>query len=100
LLHDYFDLILAAAEGQACKPSALVFEQRVLPIFPDLTPSQCIMVGDTATDLQFAKNIGANACFASYGYGNVADCEAVGYSHQLSTKLWEVHSSRSRYPYH
>ncbi len=83
-LRQFFDLVLTDVDGQACKPNPLVFEQRIAPIFSSLTPAYCVMVGDTVTDLQFAKNIGAASCFAAYGYGNHADCETVGYTHRLN----------------
>jgi phosphoglycolate phosphatase len=79
----YFDLILAEQPGQPGKPDPSVFRQRIAPVFPNLLPSECIMVGDTRTDLQFAKAIGSLACFAAYGYGQAQACQAIGYDFRL-----------------
>lgn len=82
-LERYFDRILADSEGQPSKPDARVFTHRLLPWLPDLKPSECIMIGDTASDLHFAKNIGARACYAQYGYGSESECKDIGYDHAL-----------------
>jgi phosphoglycolate phosphatase len=79
----YFDLVLAEQPGQPGKPDPSVFTQRIAPVFPNLLPSECIMVGDTRTDLQFAQAIGSLACFAAYGYGHKDACRAVGYDFRL-----------------
>jgi phosphoglycolate phosphatase len=79
----FFDLILAEEPGQPGKPDPSVFTQRIAPVFPNLLPSECIMVGDTRTDLQFAQAIGSLACFAAYGYGHKDACRAVGYDFRL-----------------
>lgn len=79
----YFDLVLAEQSGQPGKPDPSVFAQRIVPAFSGLMPSACIMVGDTQTDLKFAKAIGSRACFAAYGYGQEQDCRAVGYDFRL-----------------
>ncbi|WP_297801292.1 HAD family hydrolase [Arenimonas sp. GDDSR-1] len=81
----YFDLILAEQPGQPGKPDPSVFSQRIAPAFSGLKPSGCIMVGDTRTDLAFAKAIGSRACFAAYGYGQEKDCRAVGYDFRLES---------------
>lgn len=38
-------------------------------------PSKVLVVGDTVADIEFARNIGAEACWARYGYGDRAKCE-------------------------
>ena len=82
-LQGYFDLVIAEQNDFAKKPSALVLTERILPVFPDALGEQCVVVGDTAADLHFAKNIGANSCFAAYGFGNSLVCSAIGYTHHL-----------------
>ncbi|KAK2779385.1 pyrophosphatase ppax [Colletotrichum kahawae] len=37
--------------------------------------SEVLVVGDTVADIQFARNIGAKACWARYGYGERVECE-------------------------
>lgn len=83
-LEDFFDLVIAEEFDLAKKPSPKVLTERILPIFPDATAEHCIVVGDTAADLQFAKNIGASSCFAAYGFGNSSVCVDIGYMHHLN----------------
>jgi len=44
----------------------------------ELGLNKVLVVGDTAADIQFAKNIGAVACWARYGYGKKEECERLG----------------------
>jgi phosphoglycolate phosphatase len=43
-----------------------------------LNPQDVLVVGDTEADLQYAKNIGAVACWARFGYGEKEECENLG----------------------
>jgi len=38
-----------------------------------LSASDALMVGDTTTDMRFAKNAGVDACAVTYGYGKTED---------------------------
>ena len=82
-LQGFFDLIIAEEFDLAKKPSPQVLTERILPVFPDAIAEHCVVVGDTAADLQFAKNIGASSCFAAFGFGNTLVCTAIGYTHQI-----------------
>lgn len=44
---------------------------------------QFLVVGDTETDLCFARNAGLRSCWATYGYGHGARCRAVGFDYTL-----------------
>ena len=66
----HFDLVLGSDTVTATKPDPALYERHVAPQFPGLTTQRVLMVGDTATDLGFAVNIGAASCWAEYGYGN------------------------------
>lgn len=83
-LQSYFQAAFAEQVALPSKPDAKVFSDRIAPLFPELLASQCVMVGDTQADLQFAKNIGAKAAFAAYGYGHEQGCNAVGYDYRLT----------------
>ncbi|KAJ0333042.1 hypothetical protein COL922a_011163 [Colletotrichum nupharicola] len=37
--------------------------------------SRVLVIGNTVTDIQFARNIGGRACWARYGYGERVKCE-------------------------
>jgi phosphoglycolate phosphatase len=43
-----------------------------------IVPRNVLIIGDTAADIQFARNIGAIACWAKYGYGHKEECEKLG----------------------
>jgi phosphoglycolate phosphatase len=43
------------------------------------------MVGDTATDILFARASGMPCCWASYGYGDVERCRALDPEHEISS---------------
>jgi phosphoglycolate phosphatase len=82
-IRDHFNLVLAEEPGQPRKPHPDVFSRRIVPALPGVEASGCVVVGDTAADLEFARNIGAAACFARYGYGDLPSCEAIGFTHDL-----------------
>jgi phosphoglycolate phosphatase len=81
----FFDAVLAEVPDLPSKPDAAVFSQRIAPLQADLQASECLMIGDTETDLQFAHNIGAKSAFAAYGYGDDARCKALGYAYHLES---------------
>lgn len=78
-IRGHFSLVLAEEAGQPKKPDPAVFASRIAPAFPGVRAEDCIVIGDTAADLEFARNIGATACLAEYGFGDRASCDAVGY---------------------
>lgn len=78
-IRSYFSLVLAEELGQPRKPDPAVFADRIAPMFPGVRAEDCVVIGDTALDLEFARNIGATACFAEYGFGDRSSCDAVGY---------------------
>ncbi|QJX48816.1 HAD family hydrolase [Hymenobacter taeanensis] len=63
----------AAGERVALKPAPDLFTQLIQPRFPDHSLASTLMIGDTATDLKFARNCGIASCWASYGFGQEAD---------------------------
>ncbi|MEG4092358.1 HAD family hydrolase [Microcoleus sp. Pol12B4] len=76
-IHSFFDLILGDNGQIIPKPNPSVFHSIIKPLFPELDNSQILMVGDTAVDLLFAKNVGIDVCWAAYGYGDRAQCLAL-----------------------
>lgn len=73
-IHSFFDLIVGDNGQIIQKPNPTVFHSIIKPLFPELDNSQVLMVGDTAVDLQFAKNAGIDSCWAAYGYGDRTEC--------------------------
>jgi phosphoglycolate phosphatase len=76
-LHSFVDLVLADAPGLPRKPDPALIIDHVLPKFAQLESRQILMVGDTETDITFAKASGMACCWASYGYGESARCRAL-----------------------
>ena len=59
------------------KPDPRLYEELIRPRFGREEPLRMIMVGDTHIDLEFARAIGADACWVSYGYGDASKCRAM-----------------------
>lgn len=66
------------------KPDPALYSEVIRTAFPDALPSSTIMVGDTAADLQFARDSGIVGCWAQYGYGNADDCHSIGYDYRIA----------------
>ena len=74
---NYIDVVISAEDVSHCKPDARLYTDHITPLLP-LTPnSQTLVVGDTETDILFAKNANLLSCWATYGYGNVQRCKAL-----------------------
>lgn len=73
----YFDLVLGADDVTAPKPQAALYDRHIATQYPGVACDRVLVVGDTATDLQFASNIGAQSCWAEYGYGDPQRCRAL-----------------------
>ncbi|RPD44607.1 HAD family hydrolase [Hymenobacter sediminis] len=88
-LWEYASLVLGddptATPALPLKPNPALFTHRVQPQFPQATPATTLMIGDTVTDLQFARNCGIAACWAAYGFGDDADCAALQPAHRISS---------------
>lgn len=76
-LHDQFEMILGDRPGFVRKPEPGSYSDVVAPRFPAITPAQTLMVGDTVTDIRFARNIGAAVAWARYGFGDREACQAL-----------------------
>lgn len=63
--------------GLAGKPDPTGFHQRIAPHMAASHPAAVLVVGDTPADLLYARAIGAQGCWARYGYGNEASCRAL-----------------------
>jgi phosphoglycolate phosphatase len=74
---NYFNLILSADHVKHHKPSAALYTKHIAPVFPQGDPKNILVVGDTESDLRFANNIGADSCWAAYGYGDASACIAL-----------------------
>jgi phosphoglycolate phosphatase len=69
-LASFIDLSVCDPQGVPKKPDPASYTRLIAPVFPGIEPHEIVMVGDTAADLGFARNIGAYFAWASYGYGD------------------------------
>lgn len=76
-LERHFELVVGDAPGQRRKPDPGLFREAILPRFAAEGPSRSFVLGDTPADLLFAREIGAQAYWAAYGFGDRADCLAL-----------------------
>ena len=71
------DAMYGVENGSIRKPDARLYTETIAPLLPEPRGSRVLMVGDTESDLLFAKNAGLRSCWASYGYGDHAACRAL-----------------------
>lgn len=72
----YTQLVIGDRPNIPSKPNPTVFTEIIQPSFPEIDVSQVLVIGDTATDLEFAMNINVDACWVTYGYGQPEKCLA------------------------
>ncbi len=81
-IEDRFAFVVGNAAGLRRKPDPELYRETVLPL-AGAAPRRCLMIGDTATDLAFARAIGAEGCWAEYGFGDREQCLALRPEHRL-----------------
>lgn len=75
-LASHVSLVVAARDAQPTKPDPKSFFERIQPQLGALLSERVLVVGDTITDIQYARAIGAVVCWAAYGYGDPDQCAA------------------------
>lgn len=81
----FVELVVAEQPGVPNKPDPGVVSQVILPHFPELGRTQMLMVGDTETDILFARRASLACCWASYGYGNVQRCRLLAPAFEIAS---------------
>jgi phosphoglycolate phosphatase len=71
------DAMYGVENGSFRKPDARLYTETIAPLLPEPGGRRVLMVGDTESDLLFAKNAGLRSCWASYGYGDQAACRTL-----------------------
>jgi phosphoglycolate phosphatase len=84
-LSSFVDLVLADEPGLPKKPDPALVTDHVLPRYAPMQSRQILMVGDTATDILFARASGMPCCWASYGYGDVERCRRLTPDYEISS---------------
>ncbi|MGR8947054.1 MAG: phosphoglycolate phosphatase [Gammaproteobacteria bacterium] len=69
----YFPLVLAGDSLQRKKPEPDQLEHAAQ--FFGISPGECVMIGDTNTDIAAALNCDMSAIFVTYGYGEESDLD-------------------------
>ncbi len=73
---DYVDRIFGGDSVRHTKPDPELFHAEIGPCYPSCSSGDVLVVGDTQTDLAFARAAGLRSCWASYGYGRREQCLA------------------------
>jgi phosphoglycolate phosphatase len=80
---DYIDIVISAEDTPYRKPDARLYTNHIAPLLPFTPDSQTLVVGDTETDILFAKNAHLLSCWATYGYGDAQRCKALAPDFEL-----------------
>lgn len=76
-LKKYIAMVIGDTKTLRKKPDPMAYTDFIKPKYNDINSKQILMVGDTPADLLFAQNIGADSCWAEYGYGDKTTCLAL-----------------------
>ena len=76
-IDEIIDFMLGADSAPFRKPDARLYTETIAPHLPDPHGCKVLMIGDTESDLLFAKAAGLRSCWASYGYGDEVTCRAL-----------------------
>jgi phosphoglycolate phosphatase len=80
---NYIDVVISAEDVSHHKPDARLYTDHIAPLLPLTSNSQALVVGDTETDILFAKNANLLSCWATYGYGDAQRCKALSPDFEL-----------------
>ena len=84
-LKPWLRLYMGEQAGMEPKPNPQIFDARVAPQLGISDRSRVLVVGDTAADILFAKNIGCSSCWVTYGFGNPVECAALNPDHTANS---------------
>ena len=70
---DFFKVVLSGDSLNRKKPAPDQLQHAAEQL--DIAPAQCLMIGDTNTDISAAMNCGMPAVFVTYGYGLAKDLD-------------------------
>jgi phosphoglycolate phosphatase len=75
-LGSHFEMVIAERDGVVLKPDPSTYHELIAPKYAHIAPHEMLMIGDAPPDLLYARNIGAQSCWARYGHGDHALCMA------------------------
>lgn len=73
----YIVMVVGDTKALRKKPDPMAYTDFIKPKFKTIPSNEILMVGDTPADLLFAHAIGADSCWAEYGYGDAKSCSAL-----------------------
>jgi phosphoglycolate phosphatase len=73
-MHEFVQLVIAARDAFPTKPDPRSYFERIAPALGAAACERVLVAGDTEVDILFARSIGADACWAAYGYGHPDGC--------------------------
>ncbi len=65
------------------KPSPAFYLEAIQPHFASTPAADMLMIGDTPSDLLFARSAGVPSCWAAYGFGDAVTCLALDPQHHI-----------------
>ena len=84
-LSTFVDMVFGDEPNLPKKPDPAILTGHILPRYADLPKDRILIVGDTETDILFAKGAGIASCWASYGYGEPERCRELKPDHVITT---------------
>jgi phosphoglycolate phosphatase len=82
-IKDYLDVVLSTQDVPYPKPDARLYTECVAR---RVSPSgEVLVVGDSESDLLFARHAGLPSCWAAYGYGDPEKCRALAPTFVIDT---------------
>jgi len=87
----FFDLTLSAEDADCNKPDPKLFTRYVAPHFAEIPKEHTIVIGDSETDIQFAKAAGLASCWVRYGYGDPGKCHKLKPDYEVDN-VEELHN--------
>lgn len=70
----YIDEVIGADSCKYNKPNPKLFSEIISIKYPNIEKEKTYIIGDTLTDIKFAKNSNLKSCFVDYGYGDTNEC--------------------------
>lgn len=89
--------VVAAVGDRAPKPGPESFFEQVKPRMRHGDNARVLVIGDTETDLRYARSLGVASCWAAYGYGLASHCEVLApdFVIQSATDLLRLEDCRA-----
>jgi len=84
-LNSYFSGVFGEINDIPPKPNPRHFAERVQPIIPHLKATDCLMIGDTLADIEFAQQAGMDVAWCRYGFGHHDSCQAANPTFEIAS---------------